>query len=327
MKKAFFILILFLSILEMQAQNNVGIGTASPNEKAILDIRANDKGVLFPSLTTIQRNGIADPPNGLHIFNTDEQCLNFYDTAFNLWNSYCNYITTIRISQSTDAIDFSTYTNTLPGKNKFNILIDDSVTISGGIDFSTIPSASYNYEISIINNGFIYGTAGFGGNGASGTNSVSCPVFPAQNGMRGGNAITTNSLVKITIKNYGIIAGGGGGGGGGGRSDANTQLGGGGGGGASLISGKGGLAGLGGNNCQNISAANGQPGNTTTGGTGGAGYNGGGAGGNGGGIASPGQNGTGIGSGSGGIAGKAIGGGSGNVINNLNGGQTFGAVD
>jgi hypothetical protein len=325
MKKIFFILILLFTIMEMKAQNNVGIGTTTPNEKAILDIKATDKGVLFPSLTTAQRDAITDPPNGLHIFNTDEHCLNFYDAEFNIWNSYCNYITTIRISQSTGTIDFSTYANTFSGKKEFNILIDEGVTISGGIIFSSIPSAYGNYEISIINKGFIYGTAGTGGEGASGANTISCPNSSGQNGQPGGNAITTNSLVKITINNYGVIAAGGGGGGGGGRSDQNTQLGGGGGGGAGLIA--GGAGGFGGNDCQSHSAANGQPGTTTTGGIGGAGYNGGGAGGNGGGIASPGQNGTGIGGGSGGIAGKAIAGGSGNVINNISGGQSFGAVD
>ncbi|MBC7866483.1 MAG: hypothetical protein H7X88_03015, partial [Gloeobacteraceae cyanobacterium ES-bin-316] len=56
---------------------NVGIGTNTPHAKAALEVRSTDKGVLFPTLTTVQRNLITNPPNGLHIFNTDERCLNY----------------------------------------------------------------------------------------------------------------------------------------------------------------------------------------------------------------------------------------------------------
>ena len=36
------------------------------------------RGVLLPRLTTDERNAIADPKNGLVIYNTDEKALNIY---------------------------------------------------------------------------------------------------------------------------------------------------------------------------------------------------------------------------------------------------------
>jgi hypothetical protein len=49
---------------------NVGIGTNTPDVSAIVDIRSTEKGFLLPRMTTIQRNSISNPANGLLIYNT-----------------------------------------------------------------------------------------------------------------------------------------------------------------------------------------------------------------------------------------------------------------
>ncbi|WP_152558146.1 hypothetical protein [Altibacter lentus] len=49
----------------------VGIGTTAPDPSSALDITATDKGILTPRMTTAQRNSIANPANGLMIYNTD----------------------------------------------------------------------------------------------------------------------------------------------------------------------------------------------------------------------------------------------------------------
>lgn len=55
-----------MSFGEVYAQtDNVGIGTAKPEQSAILDIQSSDKGVLFPRMTESQRNAIKNPANGL----------------------------------------------------------------------------------------------------------------------------------------------------------------------------------------------------------------------------------------------------------------------
>src|SRR6476469_10782325 len=57
----------------LMAQAQVGIGTTTPNSKAVLDLQSsgNDKGLLVPRLTAAQRAAIASPPDGLMVFQTD----------------------------------------------------------------------------------------------------------------------------------------------------------------------------------------------------------------------------------------------------------------
>jgi hypothetical protein len=322
----------------------VGIGTTTPNAKAALEIKATDKGVLFPRLTSAQRDAISNPPNGLHVFNTDERCLNYYDSVYQVWNCYCESdtckVATILIYDDVANLDFySTYAIHYPNARKFVILILEdryiySLNNNAALNFATMPYAA---TIKIINYGIIIGKGGDGGNGAAGQAANPCQPN-ALPGTAGSNAIATLPAVKISIYNYGLVGGGGGGGGGGGRS-AIGQYGGGGGGGRGL---NGGAFGLGGGPTANniciptcicsISssvATNGTAGTNANPGTGGTGSGGGGNGGNGGSLGQVGQSGTGTSAGNGGAAGKAISAapGAGNVIINLSGGVYYGVVD
>ncbi len=49
---------------------NVGIGTASPNASAILDLTSTTQGLLIPRMTTSERNAIASPDTGLIVYDT-----------------------------------------------------------------------------------------------------------------------------------------------------------------------------------------------------------------------------------------------------------------
>jgi hypothetical protein len=83
-KKVIIILLLFFS-KNLVAQ--VGIGTTTPHKSAILDVTSNNKGFLPPRLSTIERNSIANPTNGLMIFNTNYKCLQYYNG--NNWIDLC----------------------------------------------------------------------------------------------------------------------------------------------------------------------------------------------------------------------------------------------
>jgi len=61
------------------AQDNMGIGTLSPDPSAILEVRSTDKGVLLPRLTSAQKNGVASPAQGLFVFDTDTESFWYYD--------------------------------------------------------------------------------------------------------------------------------------------------------------------------------------------------------------------------------------------------------
>ena len=57
----------------------LGIGTASPNSSAILDLNSTSLGFLLPRMTTSQRDAISPPAAGLLIYNTTNSALNLYN--------------------------------------------------------------------------------------------------------------------------------------------------------------------------------------------------------------------------------------------------------
>ncbi len=73
------------------AQNNVGINStgANPDPSAALDVDANDKGMLIPRLTSVQRLAIVNPANGLLVYDVDQKCIYFYDATIVFWTSLC----------------------------------------------------------------------------------------------------------------------------------------------------------------------------------------------------------------------------------------------
>jgi N-acetylneuraminic acid mutarotase len=74
------------------AQNNVGIGTTTPNASAVLDVSSTNKGFLMPRMTTAQRNAISFPARGLQIVNTDDGCIDLFDGSG--WTKNCGLKTT-----------------------------------------------------------------------------------------------------------------------------------------------------------------------------------------------------------------------------------------
>ena len=55
----------------------VGIGTTTPDDSSLLDIVSTDRGLLIPRMTTAQRDVIAAPANGLIVYNTDSDEIQF----------------------------------------------------------------------------------------------------------------------------------------------------------------------------------------------------------------------------------------------------------
>ena len=61
------------------AQDNVGIGTTTPNSSALLDLTSTTKGLLPPRMTSAQRDAIATPASGLVIYNTSNTRYEYYN--------------------------------------------------------------------------------------------------------------------------------------------------------------------------------------------------------------------------------------------------------
>ncbi|MEA2066839.1 MAG: hypothetical protein U9O65_07110, partial [Thermotogota bacterium] len=61
---------------------NVGIGTASPNANAKLDVSSTTKAFMPPRMTTTQKNAISSPTAGMVVYDTTLNKLCVYTTAW-----------------------------------------------------------------------------------------------------------------------------------------------------------------------------------------------------------------------------------------------------
>lgn len=75
--------------MNLKAQDNVGIGTTTPDASAILEMISSNKGVLVPRMTTAGMLAIPAPANSLLIYNTDSMCYFFYRQPTTTWISLC----------------------------------------------------------------------------------------------------------------------------------------------------------------------------------------------------------------------------------------------
>lgn len=74
---SFFSLFCFVQTFYSQ----IGIGNTNPDPSSILDITSTTQGMLAPRMTTLQRNAITSPAEGLLVFDTDEDIFYFYDST------------------------------------------------------------------------------------------------------------------------------------------------------------------------------------------------------------------------------------------------------
>ena len=69
------------------AQGEVGIGPDTPHPSAILDASSTTKGFLPPRMTRVQRDAIANPADGLMIYNIEVRCLQWWNGT--VWHDGC----------------------------------------------------------------------------------------------------------------------------------------------------------------------------------------------------------------------------------------------
>lgn len=94
-------LFLFWGTLTATLNGQIGIGTSSPNSSAQLEISATNKGVLFPRMTNTQMLAIASPVSGLQIYNTNANCMYYYNgsqwlSTLNSYKVYANAGTNVQ---------------------------------------------------------------------------------------------------------------------------------------------------------------------------------------------------------------------------------------
>ncbi len=147
-------LVLFMIFGKFYSQVNngaVGINTSSPNSNSVLDIVSgnNNKGILVPRLTEAQRNAITINPtsdDGLTIFNTTEDCYNYWSLSDNEWKSVCGQIGksvfTIDCS-NTKAMGAYVQTKELTASNYLSVTVN--VTKIGNYTITGTTTNGYNF--------------------------------------------------------------------------------------------------------------------------------------------------------------------------------------
>ena len=68
----------------LMAQQNLGINTTSPDPSALVDMTSTSKGLLIPRMTTIQREAVPSPAQGLLVYCTSDS--SFYVFIGTEWN-------------------------------------------------------------------------------------------------------------------------------------------------------------------------------------------------------------------------------------------------
>lgn len=141
-KKLLFLFLILCSLNVYYSQ--IGFNTAEPDPKSVIDIVSTEKGILIPRMTEDERNAInpSDTQNGLAIYNTTEDCINYWSKAENSWNSICGKMGKAKLEVDCSNISvIGEYFNdvSLTSENKILLTVDvekeGSYTISATSEF------------------------------------------------------------------------------------------------------------------------------------------------------------------------------------------------
>lgn len=176
MKKLFSIL-LALGIYQSVISQSVGIGTTTPNSKAILDLSSTNKGLLIPSMTTSQRFAISAPPNGLMVYDSDKN--EFYHYNGTGWTAILNggywtrpITSRKKITNNVDSVGIGTNSPTewldVDGniRSRNNVITDNDVLATGTVSSGGLTTSGNLFTAgtsSLIGNVSTYGNVNVAG--------------------------------------------------------------------------------------------------------------------------------------------------------------------
>ena len=190
MKKIIITLAVFTS-LGLYAQNNVGIGTSTPNSQAILEIESEDKGILISRLTTIARNALGGALTG------NEDGMLVYDkdlTAFYYWDGPNLQWVQVGGGTNTDNQTLTLTGNTLSISGGNNVTLIDNVD-----DADNDPTNEIELPLTAITGQVLSwdGTSWIAQNSASGADNWGSQTV-VTNGTNISGDGTTGSPITVT---------------------------------------------------------------------------------------------------------------------------------
>lgn len=186
---------------------SVGINTATPNQNSVLDVVSNNnnKGVLIPRLTTAQRDAITvntTVDDGLTIYNTEEDCFNYWSVTEVRWKSICGRLgkATYSYNCSSDVTVNGTYIKgkILDASNYITITV--VVTKPGNYEISATSGNGYNFHAdgTFLTTGTF--TINLAGNGTPTNTASGCPTCGNTISISNdGIAQTCSPPVRVTV--------------------------------------------------------------------------------------------------------------------------------
>jgi len=155
-------LLLLTGAFPANAQSNLGIGTATPDASALVEMQSSSKGLLVPRLTQAQRVAIATPATGLLVYQTDGAQPGFWynagTAAAPTWTFF---------NPSADNLGNHTATQNLSLQN--NALTGTSQYIGTGVGVGITPQGGLNLGQNVVGHNVYIGFRAGEANLAAGT--------------------------------------------------------------------------------------------------------------------------------------------------------------
>lgn len=128
--------------LNVSAYAQLGIGTTTPHQSAALEMQSSTQGLLPPRLTTIERDNIQNPSEGLLIYNTTEKRLQYF-TGSGWEGSTASGTTSPLISTLRKCVGSSCSTNSMESSNDQSIVFKGCPAFANVLGFPTGGSNQY----------------------------------------------------------------------------------------------------------------------------------------------------------------------------------------
>lgn len=107
--RVLFLMLFFGLMMSAQAQVSINQEGNDPHESAMLDVSSNDKGLLIPRMSSVERQDIQNPANGLMVFDTSTDTFWFFSDATGSWEEMGGAI----VSVLNDLLDAKTDANSI----------------------------------------------------------------------------------------------------------------------------------------------------------------------------------------------------------------------
>lgn len=210
-----FLCLLAMSFVAFAQKENVGIGTMSPDQSAILDLSSGSKGFLVPRLSLQQRGTIQNPATGLMVFQTDF-ISGFYYYNGKDWKAMTNTEANSVASTQGTTWDVTGNAGTTPGTNfigttdnnklvfkvygaKAGLIDHQNYVTTFGFLAGNSNTASYNT--------FIGYTSGYSNTSGGGNIGIGASALYANTTGVNNTAIGSNALYNNTIGTYNTAIG------------------------------------------------------------------------------------------------------------------------